>query len=83
MTEQMRKRNRFFTHLENRRDLIDVVDPKRMYDGAYTSRTLALTVLTKEVGALAKAILEKDRDVQLDVIVEIAALTLKMYEEVL
>ncbi len=83
MTNIEIKRRRFFNMIEHERDRQNELHPRGMYDGAYTSRTLALTVLTEEVGELAEAIIEKDRERQTEELLHVAAVCFRIFEEVM
>ena len=83
MTETEIKRRRFISKIECERDRQNEQHPKGMMDHGYPSRTLAMTVLAAEVGELADAILDKDREAQDKELTHIAAVCFRIYEEVL
>lgn len=83
MIEREKKRRRFFSMMENERDRQDEKHPRGFKDGTYPSRTTFMTVLAAEVGEVADAILEHDRENQIAEVVQVAAVCLRAYEELL
>lgn len=69
--------------LENERDRQDELHPQGFRDGKYQSRTAFMTVLAAEVGEVADAILSHDRDNQIEEVVQVAAVCLRAFEELL
>ncbi len=83
MTAKEKKQQRFMNMMELERDRQDRLHPGGLCDNGKPSRTLSLTVLAAEVGEFADAILEHDRDNQTTELVQVAAVCMRIYEEVL